>query len=192
MGTDWVSRPMLLKNTFQSYEKQHIKIKRTVMNKTELGRRDQKWLESHTIRYIILIEERIWYITWWHTALIYWGWVTHRCQAIIWTNTGILLIEPLGINLSGIVMEISIFSFKRMYLKRLSAKFPPFCLGLNVLRHNLQPTPVTPPPHYYNCSNVAKHIAMCLQITHAHMCYLWLYPITSTCVTKAHGCFSLE
>ena len=29
-----------------------------------------------------------------------------RCQAIIWTNAGILLTEPLGTNLSEISIEI--------------------------------------------------------------------------------------
>ena len=32
-------------------------------------------------------------------------------QAIIWTNAGILLIEPLGINFSEILIEINTFSF---------------------------------------------------------------------------------
>ena len=33
-------------------------------------------------------------------------------QAIIWTNAGILLIEPLGTNFSEILIAINIFSFK--------------------------------------------------------------------------------
>ena len=53
-------------------------------------------------------------------------------QAIIWTNTGILLIGPLGTNFSEIVIEIYTFSFKKMQLKTSSAKWQPFCLGLNV------------------------------------------------------------
>ena len=40
-----------------------------------------------------------------------------RCQAIIWTNAGILLIGPLGINFSKIFIKISTFSFKKMDLK---------------------------------------------------------------------------
>ena len=54
-------------------------------------------------------------------------------QAIIWTNAGILLIEPLGTNFSEILIEILTFSFKKMRLKVSSAKWRPFCLGLNVL-----------------------------------------------------------
>ena len=80
-----------------------------------------------------------------------WGRVTHICvgnltiigpdngllpgrrQAIIWTNAGILLIGPWGTNFSEILIGIQTFSFKKMHLKMLSAKWRPFCLGLNVL-----------------------------------------------------------
>ena len=84
--------------------------------------------------------------------LTHWGRVTHICvgkltiigsdnnglspgrpQPIIWTNAGILLIEPLGTNFSEILIGIQIFSFKKMCLKISSAKWRPFCLGLNVL-----------------------------------------------------------
>ena len=81
--------------------------------------------------------------------LTHWGQVTHicvgklvvigsdnglspgQCQAITWTN-GEILIGPLGINFSKISNEIHIFSFKKMQLK-MSVKWHPFCLGLNVL-----------------------------------------------------------
>ena len=46
-----------------------------------------------------------------------------RRQAIIWTNAGILLI----------LIEIHTFCFKKIHLKMSSAKWRPFCLGLNVL-----------------------------------------------------------
>ena len=83
--------------------------------------------------------------------LTHWGWVTHicvsnlttigsvnglspgRCQAITWTNAGILLIGPLGTNSSEILKKIHTFSFNKMRLKVSSAKWRPFCLGLNVL-----------------------------------------------------------
>ena len=86
-----------------------------------------------------------------HFVLTHWGRVTHICvskqtiigsdnglspgwrQAIIWTNAGILLIGTLGTNFSQILIEIRIFSFKKMGLKVSSAKWRPFCLGLNVL-----------------------------------------------------------
>ena len=57
-----------------------------------------------------------------------------RRQAIIWTNAGILLIEPLGTNFSEILIEILTFSLKKMHLKVLSAKWRPFYPGLNVLK----------------------------------------------------------
>ena len=40
-----------------------------------------------------------------------------RRQAIIWTNPGLLLIEPLGTNFSETLMEIRTFSFKKMRMK---------------------------------------------------------------------------
>ena len=49
------------------------------------------------------------------------GW----CQAIIWTNAGILLIGPLGTNFSEIIIKIHAISLKKMNLK-------PFCLCLDV------------------------------------------------------------
>ena len=55
-----------------------------------------------------------------------------RHQAIIWTNAGILLIEPFGKN--EILIEIHTFSLKEMHLKMSSAKWQPFCPGLNELK----------------------------------------------------------
>ena len=72
-------------------------------------------------------------------SLTHWGRVTHICvskltiigsdnglspdrrQAIIWTNAGLLLIEPLGTNFSEILIEVLTFSFKKMRLKVSSA-----------------------------------------------------------------------
>ena len=82
--------------------------------------------------------------------LTHWGRVTHICvgkltitrsdnglspglrQAIIWNNAGILLIGPLGTNFSENFIGIQTFSFKKMPLKILSAKWRPFYLGLNM------------------------------------------------------------
>ena len=64
------------------------------------------------------------------------GLLPGRCQAIIWTNVRLLLIEPLGTNFSEILIEIYTFSFKKMHLKMSSAEFRPFCLGPNGLSHN--------------------------------------------------------
>ena len=94
---------------------------------------------------------RTWYIGW-IEGLTHWGRETYICvgkwtiitsdsglspgrhQAIIWTNAGILLTGPLGTNFSEILIVIQTFSFKKMDLKISSAKWRPFCLGLNVLR----------------------------------------------------------
>ena len=57
-----------------------------------------------------------------------------RHPVIIWTNAWILLIWPSGINFSEILIEIDVFSFKKMHMKMPSATFRPFCLVLNVLR----------------------------------------------------------
>ena len=69
--------------------------------------------------------------------LTHWGRVTHigliKLIIIGSDNAGILLIGPLGTNLSGILIKIQTFSFKKKRLKVSSAKWRPFCLGLNVL-----------------------------------------------------------
>ena len=57
-----------------------------------------------------------------------------RCHTIIWTNAGILLIQPLGTKFSEILITIHMFSFMKMHLKMSSAKLRPFRLGLNVLK----------------------------------------------------------
>ena len=93
--------------------------------------------------------------------LTHWGRVTHICvseltiigsdnglspgrrQAIIWTNDGMLLIGPLGTNFSDILCVIQTFSFNKMHLKMSSAKWRPFCLGLNVLSIKYGPFPLT-------------------------------------------------
>ena len=61
------------------------------------------------------------------------GLLPDRCQAIIWTDAGILLIGPLGTNVSETLIEIHTFSFMKMHLKMSSGKWRPFCLSLNVL-----------------------------------------------------------
>ena len=55
-----------------------------------------------------------------------------RCQAIISTNAGILLIGSIGTNFSEILIGIHIFLFKKMHLKMSPGKWRPFSLGLKV------------------------------------------------------------
>ena len=86
-------------------------------------------------------------------CLTHWGRVTHICignlsiidsdngllparrQAIMWSNAEILSTGPLGANFNEMLIEIQTFSFKKMHLNMSSGKWPPFCLGLNVLNH---------------------------------------------------------
>ena len=86
-------------------------------------------------------------------CLTHWGRVTHicvgnltiigsdnglspgRCQAISWTNIGILLIGPLGTNFSEMLIEIHTFSFKKIYFYMSSGKWRPFCLASFLQRH---------------------------------------------------------
>ena len=86
--------------------------------------------------------------------LTHWGRVTHICvgkltiigsdnglsperrQAIIWTNAGILLIEPLRTNFIEILIEIQTFSMKKIRFKMSSAKCS-FRLSLNVLKYKV-------------------------------------------------------
>ena len=52
-----------------------------------------------------------------------------RRQAIIWTNAGILSFGPLGTNFSEILVEIYVFSFKKIYLKLSSGNDGHFVSG---------------------------------------------------------------
>ena len=87
--------------------------------------------------------------------LTHWSRVTHICvdklttigsdnglspgrrHAITWTIVGILLIGPIGTNVSEISSGIQPFAFKKMHLKFSSAEWRPCCLGLNVLKEKL-------------------------------------------------------
>ena len=89
----------------------------------------------------------------WAEGLTHWGRATHicvskltiigsdtglspgRCQAIIWTNAGILLIRTLGTNFREILGEINSFSFSKMHSEMSSAKWRLFGLGLNEFNH---------------------------------------------------------
>ena len=97
------------------------------------------------------------------------GW----CQAIIRTNAEILLIRPLGTNFSYFLVEILIFSFKKMRLKVSSAKSRPFCLSLNELIIWVN----------------GSHESMKNYITktkHSTMVW-WKYSMGHTPVSKVHG-----
>ena len=101
-----------------------------------------------------------WLTLWQHEAITscsinFWGRMTHICvrkiiiigsdnglspgqrQAIIWTNAGILLIRPLGINFNEILLGINTFSFNKRHVQMSSAKWRAFCLGLNELSYEI-------------------------------------------------------
>ena len=128
----------------------------TMMEKAveAMGRCKCKYIVLPTLGFKLLnywgLETHICIIKTCHHWLTHWGRMTHicvcnltiigsygllpgRCQAIIWTSGGILLIGPLGMNYSEILNRIQTFSYKKMQLKMSSAKWHPFCLGLNVL-----------------------------------------------------------
>ena len=112
---------------------------------------------------------------WIPILLTHWGRVTHifvgkltiigpdnglspgRRQAIIWTNARIVLIGPWGTNFSEIFIYIQAFSFKKMHLKMSSAKWRPFCLGLNVLRQHLY-TQSAPATNFTDTFSITIHI----------------------------------
>ena len=114
--------------------------------------------------------------------LTHWGRVTHICvskltiiasdnglspgrrQAIIWTSAGILLIGPLGTQFSEILIEIILFSFKKVRLKVSSAKWRPCCLGLNVKTQHVAKFTIVPPPHYH------KKLPLSLILILVHAC----------------------
>ena len=132
------------------------------------------------------------------TYLTHWGRVTHICvskltiigsdnglspgrrQAIIRTNAGILLIRPFGTNFSEILIEIIIFSFKKMRLKVSSGEMAailsrPRCvnrgpeLGLKRGRLELQVLTRSIQNHFFNVSFVWK-CASTAEIIRASKC----------------------
>ena len=76
---------------------------------------------------------------WIRTALVNNGLSPIRHQAIIWTNTALLSIGPLGINFSEILIIIQDFSFMKMHLQISSVKWQPFWPGGDESTHVNQP-----------------------------------------------------
>ena len=108
-----------------------------------------------------------------------------RRQAIIWINAGILLIEPLGTNFIEILNGIQTFSFKKMHLKMSSAKWRPFCLGLNVLINQLTDrlsSSLPPYPHLSSPSLLSSSFTMLVLI------FITIYHHDRRC--RYHSCKS--
>ena len=107
-----------------------------------------------------------------------------RRQAIIWTNTGILLIGPLGTHFSDILNEILTFSFQENTFESVVWEMArAFHLGLNVLRTVRQsfavggwdgmdmcsmPCPVSKLPQIYRCPAPEGNVGLerlCLNVS---------------------------
>ena len=58
-----------------------------------------------------------------------------RRQAIVWTNTGLLSIGPLGTKSSEIFIKMQNFSYTKMHMNISSAKRRPFCPGGDELNY---------------------------------------------------------
>ena len=128
--------------------------------------------------------------------LTHWGRVTHICvvkltiigsgnglspgrrQAIIWTNAGILLIGPLGTNFSEILIRVQTFSFKKMLLKMSSAKWRPFCFGLNVVSHCHSLEHQSPPGQRF----IYSHDALAWNLTKVHFYLFHILATQSQCI----------
>ena len=91
-------------------------------------RPNRYWHRWHLVAFccgLLMIIEAEWRIYSKLTAIGIW--------TIIWTNAGIVLIEPFGTNFSQILIEVYTFSARKMHFKTSSGKWRLFCLGLNVL-----------------------------------------------------------
>ena len=132
-----------------TWKRRHNFVWETILYYYYFSLRRAAWPWSSTCIFIVALLQQV---TYWDHIRKLWGRVTYICvskltimgsdnglspgrrQAIIWTNAGILLIRPWGTNFSEILIGIQAFSFKKKHLKMSSAKWRPFCLGLNVLK----------------------------------------------------------
>ena len=133
--------------------------------------------------------------------LTHWGRDTHICvgkltiivsdnglspgrrQAIIWTNAGILLIGNLGTNFNEIAIGIQTFSFRKMHLNMSSARWRPFCLGLNEL---IRWWTVSLDIRIYAVPHRGGVTHICTSKLSHHWFRQWLvaYPASSHCLTQ--------
>ena len=115
-----------------------------------------------------------------------------RHRAIIWTNAGMLSVEPLGTNFSENLIKILTFSFKKMHLKMLSGKWWPFCLSLNVLtlffRARLYAIFCLSPlfPHKLHCSLLHFYFCPCICVE-CCMHHSWSHGKPGICCIVFYG-----
>ena len=143
LGTAFTNMSWAWKKSMRSCAKINIKSGHDLANVTTTVETSASMCRSWIIKIIIKAKRMINFqlcvhkhaVKWVSVALTHWGRVTHTCvdqitiivsdnglspdrrQAIIWTNAGLLLIGPLGTNISEILIEILTFSFKKMRLK---------------------------------------------------------------------------
>ena len=111
------------------------------------------------------------------------------CQAIIWTNAGILLIGPLGKNFSDIITKIHTFSLKNLYLKVSSAKVAAILSQPQCVKNIVMITTNIPLQNhghlfflagkyctYYCCQSLMGTVCMCLHLVLIIMTQICLYP----------------
>ena len=144
------------------------------------------------------------------------GLLPGRRQAIIWTNDGILLIITMRTNFSEILMESLKFSLKEMHLNVPSAKWWPFCLGLNVLNTEHQESfPSTEVSHWVwpllsflhfltegghipqTCSLwfifcLSRCRTMIVFVKQSGPCWFWYEPTPIHVITTSPGLYSLS
>ena len=88
-------------------------------------------------------------------------------------------ITQLTITLREIWSKIQRFLFKEMYLKILSAKRPPFCLGLSMIKHNKRKGRTR--------SSSYKHIYLIVWVGHViHMNWSWMTSSDGN-IYRVHG-----
>ena len=110
-----------------------------------------------------------------------------RRQAIIWTNSGILLIRPLGTNFSEILIGIQSFSSKKLHLKTSSAKRRLFCLGINELTNSIQSP-------FRKAYHVTLLLLLLLLLLHYYIiaCSLCQQVISCSVLCRIYGLWKLQ
>ena len=104
-------------------------------------------------------------------------------QVIVWTNTGILLIRPLGTNFSEILIEIYMFSLKKMHLNLSSGNWWPVCFDVLICDSERLSKLLQLPLNYFAgekykyCYFIETHFIFsphlgCIQCLRLHQSYL--------------------
>ena len=114
-----------------------------------------------------------------------------RCQDIMWTNAGILLIGPLGINFSEILIEINTFLFKRMHLKMSSAKWRLLHLSLKDLNHWWHRLQMLTSINRFKHVRIMQPVSSCTKNVHDTICEGLIYS-SYVCVINTQDWYDPE